>query len=183
MPPVQAKRACFRARSSIGHALLSAITVGTGGSTGREGPIGYVGATLAPASGENRLHAARPSRSSSAAGFSAGIAASFQLPRWVRSSWRGTHRPPNSPRTPSSPSSLHGDRRHPSPTSLEGHATFAVAGFPSSLRMGLLLYIALGDPLRRSPPSASSAYHVDVPCLVQVGHPGMDEAGPWAASW
>jgi len=80
MAAVQAKGGILRARSSIGHALLSAITVGTGGSTGREGPIGYVGATLGSSAARRFGFAPRDIKILLGCGFSAGIAASFSAP-------------------------------------------------------------------------------------------------------
>ncbi len=80
MAAVQAKGGVLRARSSIGHALLSAITVGTGGSTGREGPIGYVGATLGSSLGRRLGFTPRDIKILLGCGFSAGIAASFNAP-------------------------------------------------------------------------------------------------------
>lgn len=80
MAAVQAKGGMLRARSSLGHALLSAITVGTGGSTGREGPIGYVGAALGSSLGRRFGFTPRDLKILLGCGFSAGIAASFSTP-------------------------------------------------------------------------------------------------------
>ncbi|MES2153897.1 MAG: chloride channel protein [bacterium] len=80
MAAVQAKGGILRARSSVGHALLSAITVGTGGSTGREGPIGYIGATLGSSVARRLGLTPRDIKILLGCGFSAGIAASFNAP-------------------------------------------------------------------------------------------------------
>lgn len=80
MAAVQAKGGHLRTRSSIGHAIISALTVGTGGSTGREGPIGYIGATLGSSLGRRFGLGARDIKVLLGAGFSAGIATSFNAP-------------------------------------------------------------------------------------------------------
>ncbi len=80
MAAVQSKGGILRARSSIGHALLSAITVGTGGSTGREGPIGYIGAAVGSSWGRRLGFSPRDIKILLGCGFSAGIAASFSAP-------------------------------------------------------------------------------------------------------
>src|SRR5687768_5704726 len=46
MAAVQARGGILRGRSSWGHSIISPVTVGTGGSTGREGPISYIGAAI-----------------------------------------------------------------------------------------------------------------------------------------
>lgn len=80
MAAVQARGGHLRARSSWGHALLSAITVGTGGSTGREGPIAYIGASLGSSVGRRLGFASRDVKVLLGCGFAAGIAATFNAP-------------------------------------------------------------------------------------------------------
>lgn len=80
MAAVQAKGGLLRGRSSVGHAAISALTVGTGGSTGREGPIGYIGAALGSSLGRRFGLGPRDMKVLLGAGFSAGIATSFNAP-------------------------------------------------------------------------------------------------------
>ncbi|MCA1810668.1 MAG: chloride channel protein [Halobacteriales archaeon] len=80
MAAVQAKGGILRGRTSWGHGLMAAITVGTGGSTGREGPIGYIGAALGSSMGRRLGFSARDIKILLGCGFSAGIAASFSAP-------------------------------------------------------------------------------------------------------
>lgn len=80
MAAVQAKGGILRGRTSWGHGLMSAVTVGTGGSTGREGPIGYIGAALGSSLGRRLGFNARDIKILLGCGFSAGIAASFSAP-------------------------------------------------------------------------------------------------------
>lgn len=80
MAAVQAKGGILRARSSWGHAAISAITVGTGGSTGREGPIGYIGAAFGSSFGRRFKFSQRDIKVLLGCGFSAGIGASFNAP-------------------------------------------------------------------------------------------------------
>jgi CIC family chloride channel protein len=80
MAAVQAQGGILRGRSSWGHTAISAITVGTGGSTGREGPIGYIGAALGSSLGRRLGFSARDIKILLGCGFAAGIAASFNAP-------------------------------------------------------------------------------------------------------
>jgi chloride channel protein, CIC family len=80
MAAVQARGGQLRARSSWGHAIISAITVGTGGSTGREGPIAYIGASLGSSLGRRFGFAPRDVRVLVGCGFAAAIAATFNAP-------------------------------------------------------------------------------------------------------
>jgi CIC family chloride channel protein len=80
MAAVQAKGGILRGRSSWGHGIISAITVGTGGSTGREGPIGYIGAALGSSLGRRTGFSMRDIKVLLGCGFSAGIATSFSAP-------------------------------------------------------------------------------------------------------
>lgn len=80
MAAVQAKGGILKGRSSWGHALVAGITTGTGGSTGREGPIGYIGAALGSSVARRLKLGARDMKILLGCGFSAGIAASFNAP-------------------------------------------------------------------------------------------------------
>lgn len=80
MMAVQARGGILRARSSWGHAIISAITVGTGGSTGREGPIAYIGASFGSSVGRRLGLAPRDLRVLVGCGFATGIAATFNAP-------------------------------------------------------------------------------------------------------
>lgn len=80
MAAVQAKGSILHARSSWGHAVISAITVGTGGSTGREGPIGYIGASVGSSVGRRFGFTRRDMTVLLGSGFSSGIAATFNAP-------------------------------------------------------------------------------------------------------
>lgn len=80
MMAVQARSGILQARSSWGHAIISAITVGTGGSTGREGPIAYIGASFGSSVGRRFGLAPRDLRVLVGCGFATGIAATFNAP-------------------------------------------------------------------------------------------------------
>jgi CIC family chloride channel protein len=80
MAAIQARGGHLRARSSWGHAIISAITVGTGGSTGREGPIAYIGAAIGSSVGRRFGLTVRDVKVLVGAGFAAGIGATFNAP-------------------------------------------------------------------------------------------------------
>jgi CIC family chloride channel protein len=80
MAAVQARGGHLRARSSWGHAIISAVTVGTGGSTGREGPIAYIGASLGSSVARRFNLTLRDVKVLVGCGFAAGIAATFNAP-------------------------------------------------------------------------------------------------------
>ncbi len=80
MAAVQAQGGVLKGRSSWGHAIISAITVGTGGSTGREGPIGYIGAAVGSSAGRRFGFGRRDMTVLLGSGFSSGIAATFNAP-------------------------------------------------------------------------------------------------------
>lgn len=80
MAAVQARGGHLRASSSWGHAIISAITVGTGGSTGREGPIAYIGASLGSSVARRFNLSLRDVKVLVGCGFAAGIAATFNAP-------------------------------------------------------------------------------------------------------
>lgn len=80
MAAVQARSGIIRGRSAWGHAIISAVTVGTGGSTGREGPIGYIGAALGSSFGRRMGFTPRDIKVLLGCGTAAGIAATFNAP-------------------------------------------------------------------------------------------------------
>ncbi len=80
MAAVQARGGIIKGRTAWGHAVLSAVTVGTGGSTGREGPIGYIGAALGSSFGRRLGFRARDIKVLLGCGTAAGIAATFNAP-------------------------------------------------------------------------------------------------------
>lgn len=80
MAAVQARSGIIRGRTAWGHTLISAITVGTGGSTGREGPIGYIGAALGSSFGRRMGFKPRDIKVLLGCGTAAGIAATFNAP-------------------------------------------------------------------------------------------------------
>lgn len=80
MAAVQARGGIIRGRTAWGHAFISAVTVGTGGSTGREGPIGYIGAALGSSLGRRLGFQPRDIKVLLGAGVAAGIAATFNAP-------------------------------------------------------------------------------------------------------
>ncbi len=80
MAAVQARGGIIKGRTAWGHAVLSAVTVGTGGSTGREGPIGYIGAALGSSLGRRLGFRPRDIKVLLGAGTAAGIAATFNAP-------------------------------------------------------------------------------------------------------
>lgn len=80
MAAVQAQGGVLKGRSSWGHAIISAITVGTGGSTGREGPIGYIGAAVGSSFGRRLGFGRRDMTVLLGSGFTSGIAATFNAP-------------------------------------------------------------------------------------------------------
>lgn len=80
MAAVQAKGSVLHGRSSWGHAIISAITTGSGGSTGREGPIGYIGAAVGSSVGRRFGFTRRDMTVLLGCGFSSGIGATFNAP-------------------------------------------------------------------------------------------------------
>lgn len=80
MAAVQARGGIIKGRTAWGHALLSAVTVGTGGSSGREGPIGYIGAALGSSFGRRLGFKSRDIKVLLGCGTAAGIAATFNAP-------------------------------------------------------------------------------------------------------
>lgn len=80
MAAVQARGGILRGRTAWGNAAISAITVGTGGSTGREGPIGYIGAAFGSSFGRRLGFQSRDIKVLLGCGTAAGIAATFNAP-------------------------------------------------------------------------------------------------------
>lgn len=80
MAAVQARGGIIRGRTAWGHAFISAVTLGTGGSSGREGPIGYVGAALGSSFGRRFGFRQRDIKVLLGCGTAAGIAATFNAP-------------------------------------------------------------------------------------------------------
>ncbi|MBN9189429.1 MAG: chloride channel protein, partial [Microbacterium sp.] len=70
----------IRPRVAIVKALASALTIGTGGSVGREGPIVQMGAALASTIGQGTRQPAGRLRILVACGAAGGIAATFNAP-------------------------------------------------------------------------------------------------------
>ena len=70
----------IRPRVAIVKALASALTIGTGGSVGREGPIVQIGAALASAIGQGTRQPAGRLRILVACGAAGGISATFNAP-------------------------------------------------------------------------------------------------------
>ncbi|MEN8183172.1 MAG: chloride channel protein [Myxococcota bacterium] len=67
-------------RVAITKSLATAITIGTGGSVGREGPIAHIGASVGSAVGQLLRLPADRLRTLTAAGAAGGIAAAFNAP-------------------------------------------------------------------------------------------------------
>lgn len=80
MGAVTAQGGVLRARTSLGHAAISAITVGTGGSVGREGPISYIGAAVGSSIARRLRFNPRDMKVLLGAGFAAGIGGTFSAP-------------------------------------------------------------------------------------------------------
>ncbi len=80
MRGVVANRARFRARVPALKALASAITLGSGGSGGREGPIAQIGASFASAVGQRLKLTSTELRIMVACGAAGAIAATFNTP-------------------------------------------------------------------------------------------------------
>jgi CIC family chloride channel protein len=70
----------IRKRVALTRALASAVTIGTGGSVGREGPIAQIGASLGSGVGQVLGLASDRLRTLAAAGAAGGIAAAFNAP-------------------------------------------------------------------------------------------------------
>ncbi len=80
MEAVARRGGVIRPRTALGEALASAITIGSGGSVGRHGPIVHIGASIGSIIGQLfRLSDARL-RNLVACGAAAGIAAEFNAP-------------------------------------------------------------------------------------------------------
>lgn len=77
---VRREREPLRTRGGVLKLLASAVTIGSGGSAGREGPIVYVGAALASGVGRTLGFTRKELSILLASGAGAGIAASFDAP-------------------------------------------------------------------------------------------------------
>ncbi len=80
MEAVISKGAKIRPRVAIIKAITAAITIGTGGSVGREGPIVQIGASLASTVGQMFQITHKQLKTLVGAGAAAGIAAAFNAP-------------------------------------------------------------------------------------------------------
>lgn len=80
MEAVRRRGGRLPARAAVSKSLLSALTIGTGGSAGREGPVVLIGASLGSALGKLVRVPAGTLRIMAAAGSAAGIAAAFNAP-------------------------------------------------------------------------------------------------------
>ena len=67
-------------RDGIGKMIACSLSIGSGGSVGREGPVVHLGATLASWFGQNLHMSTRHMRTMVGCGAAAGIAASFNAP-------------------------------------------------------------------------------------------------------
>jgi CIC family chloride channel protein len=80
MLAVARNRGVIRARVAVLKAVASAITIGTGGSAGREGPIVQIGSAVGSALGSKARASPEMVRMFVACGAAGGIAASFNTP-------------------------------------------------------------------------------------------------------
>ncbi len=80
MEAVALKGGVMRARVAFAKALASAITIGTGGSTGREGPVIQIGSALGSTCGQILRLSPEQIRTLVGCGAAGGIAATFNAP-------------------------------------------------------------------------------------------------------
>lgn len=80
MEAVAQRGGAIRLRVVVAKALAAAVTIGSGGSAGREGPIVHIGSAIGSAFGQLLEVSARRLRSFVACGAAAGIAATFNAP-------------------------------------------------------------------------------------------------------
>jgi CIC family chloride channel protein len=80
MKSIVANGGRFRARTPFLKAITSSITIGSGGSAGREGPIVQIGASLAGVAGQRLKLTSSEMRTIVACGAAGGIAATFNTP-------------------------------------------------------------------------------------------------------
>lgn len=80
MEAVALRGGIIRARVAFAKALASAITIGTGGSTGREGPVIQIGSALGSACGQALHLSPERIRTLVGCGAAGGIAATFNAP-------------------------------------------------------------------------------------------------------
>ncbi|MDW7709352.1 MAG: chloride channel protein [Deferrisomatales bacterium] len=77
---VNLKGAVFRARAMVGKSLAAAITIGTGGSAGMEGPIAAIGGALGSLVGQGLRVSHERLRTLVACGVAAGVGGTFNAP-------------------------------------------------------------------------------------------------------
>lgn len=80
MESVSRKGGAIRIRVVLTKAVAASLTIGTGGSAGREGPIAHIGSAIGSALGQFLQVSARRMRTFVACGAAAGIAATFNAP-------------------------------------------------------------------------------------------------------
>lgn len=80
MEAVETREGRMRPRVAVAKSLASAITIGTGGSVGREGPVVQIGAALGSLCGSLPGMSAEQRRTLVGCGAAAGIAATFNAP-------------------------------------------------------------------------------------------------------
>lgn len=80
MAAVAVRNGIIRARVALAKALASAITIASGGSAGREGPIIQIGAAIGSTAGQLLQVSRRKMRTFVGCGAAAGIAATFNAP-------------------------------------------------------------------------------------------------------
>ena len=80
MESVSRRGGAIRFRVVLTKAIAASLTIGTGGSAGREGPIAHIGSAIGSALGQFLQVSARRLRTFVACGAAAGIAATFNAP-------------------------------------------------------------------------------------------------------
>ena len=80
MEAVALRGGIIRARVAVAKAFASAVTIGTGGSTGREGPVIQIGSALGSACGQFLRLSPDQVRTLVGCGAAGGIAATFNAP-------------------------------------------------------------------------------------------------------
>jgi CIC family chloride channel protein len=80
MEAVVIREGIIRPRVAIIKALVSSLTIGTGGSVGREGPVVQIGSSIGSTIGQLLMVSGRRLRTFVACGAAAGIAAAFNAP-------------------------------------------------------------------------------------------------------
>jgi CIC family chloride channel protein len=80
MEAVQVREGVMRPRVAVAKSIASAITIGTGGSVGREGPVVQIGSVLGSIAGQLLRLPVEQRRTLVGCGAAAGIAATFNAP-------------------------------------------------------------------------------------------------------